>query len=402
MMNSASTGAVFLLNLIVTIWATQTFETANGSGTLIQGECTKTRKASTWIHLAINILSTVLLSASNYCMQILTAPTRAEVDRAHASGRWLDIGTPSVRNLRWISRRRVWIWCCLALSSLPLHLLYNSAVYESLTANEYNLWTALEPSSSWNSSDAASAKLVQLAQANELERLESKACIQAYGRDFVSDRRDLVLIVSNLSAPLFLRSTQYPLDDPYNWICTAEKFQPENLYFTPCDLNPVIANVDRWTYNPYPYGVTVANNTTTYIEYGTNTHIEYCYSQRTTEHCQLQFSIKIMVVVIIANFLKLLCMSYTVWSHKIPTLVTVGDAISSFLQEPDPATVGRCTLSKRDFDKDGKRSKWVSDKRNGRNGSYQSVPSQPEPWKEQRCRWLQAASKTRWSVCYFW
>ena len=378
MMSSGWTGAVFLLNLILTIWATQTFETANGSGTLIQGECAKTRKASTWIHLAINVLSTVLLSASNYCMQILTAPTRAEVSRAHASGKWLDIGVPSVRNLRWISKRRVWIWYCLAFSSLPLHLLYNSAVYESLTANEYGLYEGSEPIDSWNSSDASFVKIIQLAQADQLDRLESTACIQAYGRNFVSDRRDVVLIVSNTSTPLNFEGTQKPLSTPYNWICTASEFEPVNSE-TPCDLSPVIADVDRWTYN--------------------SDSIEYCLSQKTEEHCQLQFSIKIMIFVIVANFLKLSCMLYTVWSHKIPTLVTIGDAISSFLQEPDLATVGRCTLSKRDVDKDEKWYKWVFD---DRNVSYQSVPSQPEPWKEHHHRWLQAASKTRWSVCYFW
>ena len=147
--SSCCTGVVFLLNVLLTLWATQTFTVENGSGVLLDGSCSKTKGALTWIHLAINVFST-LLGASNYCMQILTAPTRSEIDRLHAKGRWLDIGVPSVRNLRWISWKRVFIWTCLALSSLPLHLLYNSAVYETLAANEYAVWVASENTGSWN------------------------------------------------------------------------------------------------------------------------------------------------------------------------------------------------------------------------------------------------------------
>ena len=55
-------------------------------------------------------------------MQCLSAPTRKEVDEAHAKGKWLDIGVPSVRNLTNIAKPRVGMWLGLALTSLPLHL----------------------------------------------------------------------------------------------------------------------------------------------------------------------------------------------------------------------------------------------------------------------------------------
>ena len=142
MISLGCTGVVFVLNLVLNLWAIRKFGIPNRNGILVQGECSKTRTASIWIHLAINILSTLLLGASNYCMQILTAPTRHEIDRAHAKGRWLDIGILSIRNLRWISIERVCIWTLLALTSLPLHLVYNSAVYNTLTANEYDLYIA--------------------------------------------------------------------------------------------------------------------------------------------------------------------------------------------------------------------------------------------------------------------
>lgn len=94
----------------------------NGIGTLYDGSCSKVKNLGTWLHLAINILGTALLSASNYTQQCLVAPTRGEIDKTHAKGEWMDIGIPSLRNLRRISTRRLVLWLILGLSSVPLHL----------------------------------------------------------------------------------------------------------------------------------------------------------------------------------------------------------------------------------------------------------------------------------------
>jgi hypothetical protein len=109
------------LNLAITIWGT--IASNENQGLLRAGDCDQIKRLNTGIHLLINVFSTVLLSGSNYCMQCLSAPTRKEVDRAHAIGKWLDIGIPSFRNLENIQIRRMFLWYLLGLSSLPLHLL---------------------------------------------------------------------------------------------------------------------------------------------------------------------------------------------------------------------------------------------------------------------------------------
>ena len=115
--------AIFLTNLCLTIWAATRFGVHGGLGTIHNGSCSTTKKMGLWLHLAINALGTMLLAASNYCMQILSSPTRAEVDKAHAKRLFLDIGLPSVKNMRKIAPFRVLLWWCLGLSSVPLHLL---------------------------------------------------------------------------------------------------------------------------------------------------------------------------------------------------------------------------------------------------------------------------------------
>lgn len=93
------------------------------TGQFYQGDCNKVKTANRWFHLCINIVSTMLLGSSNYCAQILAAPTREEVDKAHAKGEWLDIGIQSFRNLRRIAKRRTATWAFLMLSSALLHLM---------------------------------------------------------------------------------------------------------------------------------------------------------------------------------------------------------------------------------------------------------------------------------------
>lgn len=61
-------------------------------------------------------------------MQILIAPSRAEVDRVRRNGSWLDIGVPSFRNLFLVSKFKACCWIAFDLSSVPIHLLFNSTV----------------------------------------------------------------------------------------------------------------------------------------------------------------------------------------------------------------------------------------------------------------------------------
>lgn len=65
---------------------------SDGSLVVYEGDCVEQSKISFWGHFAINVLSTILLGASSYAMQCLSAPTRAEVDAAHQKHHYLDIG----------------------------------------------------------------------------------------------------------------------------------------------------------------------------------------------------------------------------------------------------------------------------------------------------------------------
>ena len=71
----------------------------------------------------------------------------------------------------------------------------------------------------------------------------------------------------------------------------------------------------------------------------------YCRAEKTLEHCTLNFNIHLAYVVVICNFVKVVCMSLTLGRHHQPALITVGDAIESFLNRPDNTTSGLCLHS---------------------------------------------------------
>jgi len=114
---------VLMLNTILLIWAATRYKATlvDGVGTAFDGSCETVTDWASRLHILINVLSSVLLSASNYTMQCLSSPTRREVDDAHAKGDWMDIGVASVRNIFKISWSRCLLWWLLALSSIPIH-----------------------------------------------------------------------------------------------------------------------------------------------------------------------------------------------------------------------------------------------------------------------------------------
>ena len=129
---ATSVTIVLLINISLTVYAATNSEhkteRERGIGTLYSGSCDKSRTIGLWLHLGINVLSTVLLSGSNYTQQCLAAPTRSEIDAAHARRRWMDIGVPSVRNLFRIKAERAYLWIAIGITSIPLHLLCASII----------------------------------------------------------------------------------------------------------------------------------------------------------------------------------------------------------------------------------------------------------------------------------
>lgn len=118
-----------LISLHVVVWAKS--GSLDGSQIIYSGSClgNSVGRLNTFLHLLINILSSLVLASTNFFMQVLNAPSRAELDRAHEKGNWLDIGVPSPRNAFRVSKFKTVMWLLFFLSSIPIHLLFNSVIF---------------------------------------------------------------------------------------------------------------------------------------------------------------------------------------------------------------------------------------------------------------------------------
>jgi len=118
--------SVFLINLTLAILA-HTYLKTDGQEDFVRdlyrGECSVAERASLAAHAVINLLSTLMLWASNLAMQLSAAPDRKAMDKAHQKGRWFDIGVLSLHNLRSIPTANRLVWLLLATTSLPIHFL---------------------------------------------------------------------------------------------------------------------------------------------------------------------------------------------------------------------------------------------------------------------------------------
>ncbi|PUU76455.1 hypothetical protein B9Z19DRAFT_990549 [Tuber borchii] len=410
---ATSVVVVLIINVGLTIYAATNpkYKMEGGTETLYSGSCDKSRRIGLWLHLGINALSTVLLSGSNYTQQCLAAPTRSEIDTAHSRRRWMDIGVPSIRNLFRIKAERTFLWIAIGITSIPLHLLYNSAVYTSLAANNFEIFIVtkdhFEPGAYTNTSsdvfmpfgishaaDRFKYPDVQLFYSmlegsntgtGRYEDLEPSECAKRYNTDFLSTNRNLFLITSHTSNAtdndtLLDYVYLYPGDvSPSRWMCRDGPVgvsQSGDL----CNTNELVSNVTRglpWQMDLGRVGL---------IERVGVIEISGCKSERTEEKCKVQFSLGIMIAVICCNLVKACAMIMTVVGSREPTLVTLGDAIDSFLRIPDQTTIGICYADRRFIEKE-----WGWRMRTG-----------PREWNRKGVqRWWTSASTTRWITPMF-
>jgi hypothetical protein len=114
---------VLIVNVSWLGYAKAKYGIKDGYGTIKRGDCDSVKSLNTWLHLVINILSTLLLTGSNAFMAAFSCPSREEVDKAHRRGRFLHVGSFSLGNLRAVAKRKGFVVLILALSSVPFHLL---------------------------------------------------------------------------------------------------------------------------------------------------------------------------------------------------------------------------------------------------------------------------------------
>ncbi|KAI1290665.1 hypothetical protein F5Y03DRAFT_377894 [Xylaria venustula] len=449
------------------------------------------------LHLLINIGSTLVLASSNFFMQVLNAPTREEVDNAHSKFSWLGIGVLSFRNAFGVSTFKTWSYVSLLVSSVPIHLLFNSAVFEvDRRESNYHLTIATEkflyggdfypPGSSltipgvaslddsalreWGSSldsfypyvygspihrtdyendfSPVVSNISTIAKtAAGWDRLEVAECFAEYvDCGGLKKHRNVVLVVDNPDGWVWddiwhLNKTEtdfwknyIPAKTPNHLFFDAQCVMVAESYlhsgascFNTCAgaLGSSTVENNDWKYPFFEsYGLFLVNGTETdlytdeYDAYGdgynaTNTglrwrrspfhtmtsglqhgafdlRISYCRAEPLGSICQLAVSPILFLGVtlfVIAKSITAVVVTVVLNRTEHKPLVTLGDAVASFIEHPDPVTVGFCTLDQKDI-------------RNAMRRRHAYLLPGPRPWIASKRLWGAAVPSSTWLTSY--
>ena len=217
--------------------------------------------------------------------------------------------------------------------------------------------------------------------ANSYEDLTPHECTKLYSTDYISSHRNLFLITKHNSNTTHNNTLLDMINvrgegiSPSSWMCAYDQAGKARVYLATsfmCDPSQLTSNFRRGL--PWRVKLTTEEEV----------EISGCKSEKTVEKCKVRFSLKIMIVVICCNLVKACCMVMAVVRSREPTLVTLGDAVDSFLRIPDPTTRGICSADRQLIE--GEWRRWRR--------------TEARLWKpkEVQRRWT-GASKTRWIIC---
>jgi hypothetical protein len=303
---------------------------------------------------------------------------------------------------------------------------YNSAVFTSLASNDYtvavvNDYFLNSSSSSWNLTTAAARGLgdpgyswvvdnvpgfgwkipiltpeavisgmQQNATNTELyTRRNVSDCFTTYSDYFIA-LGNVVIVTSNDTRPvqqqmndtLLILASIIPNSD--GWAKNQWAIENGTQSSTKYRAKPPDGLVETWYLGPEYYAV------------------DYCLVQEpstTSDRCRFEYSPQIMITVCILNLFKTGVMLIVWWmrkyqwverkDHEKHVLYTLGDAIQSFVRNPEPKTQDMCLADIGDFRRRRTRkTRFVK--------PALVLSKEPRKWEERKRHWAAAASVRRW------
>jgi hypothetical protein len=162
-----------------------------------------------------------------------------------------------------------------------------------------------------------------------------------------------------------------PRADPYEWLCPNDLGYDCEVYLPSIQSQ---IKKDNWT---------VASHSSS----GGGWKVDYCLAEKVRQFCKLQYSFPLTMVVITFNLVKSAILCYMWFGMREAPILTIGDAIASFLRRPDPHTKGGCLLLHREVES----MLWYLPT------SIKKYPlHKPRRYFGKRKRWGSAVSTRRW------
>ncbi|KAK1589617.1 uncharacterized protein LY79DRAFT_236201 [Colletotrichum navitas] len=344
---------ILVVAIVCLVLAVAVAGMARGESRLFEGDCAVARDIKIGVFVAINVIATVLLSAANYVFQVLSSPTRVEVDTAHNEKRWLHIGIPSFRNLRFVSKPRVIMAVIIMLAAVSTQVIYNAIIFSTQTAFDHQVVFVtrgfltsgqFSNASETNAGGLSRTDILILqdqASRGDLTQLTNAACAAQFGGVFQSDFSAVVLVTDVTAPANALLQTQ-------------QSGSSLAQFIDPSDPSRIRIN---------------------------SSSVDYCLVRPDgPKSCAVILNGSLLGVIIALNLVSVSAIGAVYFFAGFEPLVTLGDAVTSFLMQPDYTTRGICLLDKDDV----KQGRWGY-----REAKY---------WISRDHFWLQTPGLTTWMI----
>ncbi|KAF9062555.1 hypothetical protein BDP27DRAFT_1368777 [Rhodocollybia butyracea] len=229
-MAALEAGVVLLINLIILLFCAVKTGGSIGVTQIFEGDCNTVDRVTLGIHLVINVLGTLLLSASNYSMHNLNYNSSFFSTISANDYNWYLAQGPEMQDLP--KNNWTFNWECAS----PKRVACSSPDAEPAS------WNSLGPSGCLQTYACSGPDIEPF----NWELLNPSDCLQTYAMDFLSDRRDLVVVLgdytSNNTFVNQLNSSMFPVASrglspgltPFDWICDFTSGIPRQEGVTSC------------------------------------------------------------------------------------------------------------------------------------------------------------------------
>ncbi|KAL2264806.1 hypothetical protein VTJ83DRAFT_7316 [Remersonia thermophila] len=322
-------------------------ELVEGRTAVFSGGCDKARRIDWALHAVVSVLGVALLAGAHYAFQVLTSPTRDEVSSAHHRHVWLDVGVPSFRNLRHIETRRAVLAVVVLASAVCVQAMYNAVIYVSQTAPAWKVARVSESFTKGADFTVVSSNDARLLTRTELLSLQQQAV-----------RNELLRLAPSACASHF-RHGEYQQDYSAVLVVTA----PQDDGVQPLYRDAIA-------------GLTIDPNTTI---------VRHCLAlPAPAPTCEIHLNAALLGTVALLNSITVTAIAAVLFKRtsSFRPLATLGDAIASLLEAPDPTTQGACLLSKADV----------------RRGCWPPFTAQARYWVPYEHFWFRSVSAPRWAA----
>ncbi|TPX18423.1 uncharacterized protein E0L32_011664 [Thyridium curvatum] len=343
---------VLLVGIICLVLAVVQTRAFAGETKVMTGSCASVDGLNRGLHVIISVLVLVVVAGASYVFQVLTSPTRPELAAAHERKRWLDVGIPSLRNLGAISTVRSILALTVVAAAVATQVIYNSVIFTTKVGADPRLvfvtqsFLTGETFSNATSNNAAGLSridilnLQKMAGSKVLVNMTIEECMDEFDGAFNAE----------FTAALFVTDIVAPSSSVLQTTTQASL------------LSLGAASEGRDS-------IIAARAAT-----------QFCLAQRDLDGhtCDLSLNGSLLAVVVLLNIITILATTAILFRSSFRPLVTIGDAIASFLEDPDHTTEGSCLMTKADV----LQNRWGL--------------GEAKHWQSRRHFWFRSASVLRW------